>query len=328
MECLENIVGLKGGCADINSVAEVYLNSYVGHSELSKYVDTKEFANVDDLFRSLRADSVREVLAEINSYMRPNYIAKQVVSTQRFGVVGTRLQPIAAANELRGILYDRCTTYPTLAYRVNRVGFIGQVTGNVVITYRDGLTGQVLGTDTVAAVAGQEAWLYVNRKFAVTKLLVTFDATATAGYKTRTDCYIRNCGSCGTKRVNAHVNAYSVTAPIGTPLQTQTVNDMGGLMLEVGMECDHTIWLCGIRQALALPILYKMASRVMQYAIDQTDRNNTRTVRDIDKLADRGDAYEKDYEKHMKSVLQSVHVPQDPICYVCRRQSGLIQMIP
>jgi hypothetical protein len=328
MECLENIIGLQGGCADINSVAEVYLNSYVGHSELSSYVDTKEYANVDALFRSLRADAVREVLDEVNGHMRPNYVMKSVVNSQRFGVVGSRLEPVAAGAELRGILYDRCTTYPTLAYRVNRVGFIGQVTGSLVVTYRDGLTGQTLASDTIAVVAGQESWIYTNRKFAVTKLLVTFDATAAAGYKTRTDCYIRNCGSCGTKRVNSHVNAYAVTAPIATPTATVSVSDMGGLMLEVSMECDHSLWLCGFRQVLATPMLYKLAARVMQYAIDQTDRGNVRTVNKRDQLIDRGEAYENQYKESLTRLLKSVTIPNDPTCFVCRRQSGIFAAIP
>jgi hypothetical protein len=328
MECLESTIGLNGGCDSIASNANVYLNSKVGYTELAAYIDQNEFASVDDLFRSLRADSVRELVDEIQAHMNGQFISRTVINQQTIGVVGNTLMPISAGAQLRGVLFDRCSVMPMLNYRVTSVGFIGTYTGNVVITYRDALTGQSLGTDTVAAISGQTVTMQVNRLFDVAKLLVTFDATLVAGYQTKIDCYRSGCRICPSQSINAYVTAKPITAPTVTPTVTTSAASLGGLTLDVTMECNHSQWLCGIKQQIATPLLWKVAETVMRYALDQSTRSNTRTLIKREDIAARASSYAQEYRDSMDRALHRITLPNDPTCFHCDRRSGIYVSIP
>lgn len=328
MDCLKTLIGLQGGCADIAADASLYLNSKVTYYELSDYIDQNDYPSVDDMFTAMRSNAVDLFMAEYQTEMRPKYISATVISQQAFGNYDNGLVASGATPKLKGLLFDRCTNYPKLGYRVTNVGFIGSYTGNVTVLYYDGLTGKQLASDTIVAVAGELVKLNVNRLFNVTNLIIAYDATAINGYQTKIDNYLTGCRSCSKWRVNAHCTAKPITATIGTPLTNTVTNEMGGLILDVSMECDNESWLCGIKQQLAMPILFKIAELTMEYAITSSGRGNTRTMRDYDKLKERHGLYKSEYEKHLRLALDRAVIPNDPICFHCRKTNGIYVAIP
>ena len=322
MDCLKTLIGLQGGCADISADASLYLNSKITYSELSDYIDQNDYANVDSMFTSIRSNAVDLFLAEYQTEMRNKYVSKTVINQQTFGNYDNGLKSSAATAKLKGILFDRCTNYPQLGYRVTNVGFIGDHTGNITVLYYDGLTGKQLASDTIAAIAGELVKLNVNRLFNVTDLIIAYDATAIDAYQTKIDCYVTGCRSCSKWKVNAHCEAKPITATIGSPFSYTATNEMGGLVVDVSMECDNESWLCGIKQQLAMPIMFKIAELVMEYAITSSSRGNTRTMRDRKSLI------KSEYEKHLKLALSRAAVPNDPICFHCRKTNGVYVAIP
>jgi hypothetical protein len=328
MDCLKTLIGLKGGCADIAADASLYLNSKVKYNELADYIDQNDYPNVDEMFTSIRSDAVDMFLAEYQTEMQGKYIARTVINQQRLGNYSDGLKSSPAVAKLKGIEFDRCTNYPMLGYRVTRVGFIGNYTGDVDILYYDGLTGVLLASDTISAVAGQEVTLNVNRLFNVEDLVIAYDATLIEGYQTKIDCYLNGCRSCTPFRVNSHVTSRPITTPVGSPLDQTYSQEMGGLIVDVSMECDNQSWLCGIKQQLAMPLLFKIAELVMEYSISNSGRGNTRTMRDYDKLKERHGLYKSEYEKHLKLALDRAIVPNDPICFKCRKTDGIYVAIP
>jgi hypothetical protein len=326
MECLNNLVGLKGGCAEVTSGADVFINSRVTYSELSDYIDQKDHISVDELFDSLRKDAAREVLDEIQSFMQPNYIARTVRDVQTLGAYN-KLTTEPSDAIYKGVQLEKCSWGDNLAYRVGRIGFISQYTGNVVIKYFDGITGEELASDTIAAIAGKEVSMYVNRFFAVDKLNIFYDATSISSYRNTVDCYITGCVSCKWK-INAYSYAYAKTASLSNPVDVDSSNSMGGLIADVSLECDHTRWLCGIRQYLSTPMMWKVGELILRYAIDNSMRANTRTVRDVEKLVVRAESYRSEYQESMQRSLKRIQVPNDPMCYNCKRKSGIFVAIP
>lgn len=328
MECLNTLIGLRGGCADIAADASLYLNTKVTYQELSAIIDQNDYASVDDFFTELRETSVQFVLAEIQNHMREKYITRTVINQQILGNYSNGLTASAAAAIYKGLLIDRCTDYPKLGYRITSVGFIGSYTGNVVVKYIDGLTAEQLATDTISATNGVPVHLSVNRLFNVQNLLIVYDATGIGGYETRIDYGVNGCVSCSKWRVNKHATARPITAPLATPLSETYVSEMGGLMVSVSMECDHESWLCGIKQQVAIPILYKIAESAMEYAVTNSSRGNTKTMRDYDKLKERHGFYKAEYESAIKTALMRVILPNDPICFHCQKRNGIYQSIP
>ena len=66
MQCLETLVGLRGGCAEVTSDAGVFTDPYMTRGELAKFVDQNDYPNgVDELFQRLRET------AEASKYRLP-----------------------------------------------------------------------------------------------------------------------------------------------------------------------------------------------------------------------------------------------------------------
>jgi len=328
MECLKTLIGLRGGCAEIAADASLYLDSKVKYNELTQFIDQNDYDSVDDMFTSLRSDAVDMVLAEFQTQMQGKYIAQTVINQQTIGNYSNGLTASAATAELKGLTLERCTTFPNLGYRLTNVGFIGSYTSDVTVLYYDGLTGVQLGSDVITAVAGQLVKLDVNRLFNVQKLLVVYDATSIGGYQTKIANYIGSCASCVKHRVNKHVTARPITATIGTPLDKTYTSEMGGLIVDASMECDNTSWLCGIKQQLAMPMLFKVAELVMEYAISSSSRGNTKTMRDKESLVARHGLYKNEYDTFLKVALSRVVIPNDPICFSCKKTNGIFVSIP
>ncbi len=333
LECLSSLIGLRGGCEDISSDATTYLDNKVTYSELNDFVDQNDVANntVSKLFSSLREQAATELVTDINENMASRYVAKTVVQSQELGDMGTSLTASAASAVLKGIRLQQYTSYPSYNFRVNRLGFIGSYTGNVTVIYYDGITGEQLATDTIAAISGQRVELSVNREFRREVITIVYDATAIGGYKTTVQGGAGTCYSCrtaGKNKVNGYCYGQGMTAPIGTPLTPTYLNDMGGLSVWLSVECDHQSWLCNIKQQLAIPMLYKTAELAMEYAVSNTSRENTSTVRDRGALKERHMMYNEIYKDKIKKALAAIVVPNNPDCFVCKRMNRIAVQIP
>jgi len=77
-----------------------------------------------------------------------------------------------------------------------------------------------------------------------------------------------------------------------------------------------------------MPILFKVAELTLEYAISNSSRDNTRTMRDLDMLKERHGLYKSEYEKHLELALKRAVVPNDPVCFKCDRTNGVYVSIP
>lgn len=326
MECLANTIGLRGGCEDISTTADLYLDTKVTYRELSAFIDQNDHLSVSDLFSELRTQASKEVVDEVNAHMRGSYVAKTVIDNQKVGDTNTTLTASPAVAKLKGIRFEQYRGEYELLYRITKIGFIGSYNGNVTVTYYDGITGQSLATDTIVAVSGQLVEKVVNRVFRKEVITIAYDATAINAYQTYPS-YYRACYTCPPNRVNSYCSAIPITAPVGSPLSYTSTNEMGGLYIWLNMECDHETWMCEIKQHLGMPMLYKVAELAMEYAL-HTGRANTNVVRDYDRLKERQSMYHEQYESSMKRALSAISLPNDNLCFVCRRTNRIGVQIP
>jgi hypothetical protein len=326
MECLETLVGLHGGCAAVTSDAATYTAPHVQRRELELIVDQNDYSSVDDLFADLRRQAAKELIANVQAAFGGRYLAHTVIDQQTIGDAGTTLTASPAlAGGYKGLKLQRYNEFPNVGYRVTRLGFLGQVTGNITFSFVDGLTGQVLGTKVIAAVAGQQVNVNVNALYRVRTLLIVYPAT-NAGYVTRTGWGSDCCSCVDFCRLNALAQAIPITS---TTLPTVTVtNDMGGMSVDVSMECDHQTWLCGIREQMAMPMMWKVCELAMGYGLFNTGRSNTKTVRDNDQLQSRQMMYRDNFTEAMKLALAQVKLPDDPWCFECVRSNRIAVAIP
>ena len=325
MECLESLIGLRGGCAEISSEAATYVEPHLQRRELESIIDQNDYASVDALFADLRSQAANELISNVQSALRDKFIAHTIIEQQTIGDAGTTLTASPAGVGYKGLKLQRYNEIPNVGFRVTRLAFLGQVTGNITFSFVDGLTGQVLGTKVVACVAGQMVSVNVNALYRVRTLLIVFPAT-NAGYKTMTG-WGSDCCSCKDYcRLNSLAQAIPITA---TTLPTvAATNEMGGLIVDVSMECDTQSWICGIREQMAQPMMWKICELAMAYALFSTGRNNTSTVRDRDKLQERQMMYRDNFAEAMRLSLLQVRLPDDPWCFECVRTNRIAVAIP
>jgi len=307
----------------------VWLDDKVTYSELEDIISQKDHLSIDAMFTSWREQASREVVQAVHEAFKDRYNNRSVVGASLIGQTGDKLKPVAVAPVTRGLRFYRCHEWPSVAYRLTQVGFIGQVTGNVVLTYYDGITGQVLGTDTIAAIAGQNVTLTVNRLFRGVRILnIGYDATATAAYTTNVCSSV--CYTCpNAHRVNSLTDGYGFTSDVGNVLSNlKNSNDAAGLSVVMALECDSEGWMCSIRQNFAMPMLWKVAELAVEYAIFNTNRNNTKVLRDHDLLKERQLMYRENFDRSMAQAVKTVVLPNDPVCFKCNRRSRIAVAIP
>lgn len=330
MECIENILGLKGGCADLSSTQSVFVNSNVSYNELAQVVDSNEQATVEDFFRERRALAVREMVAEIQDFNRPSYKFPTVVIGGIAGEETEEMDLSQVTSGLVGVSLKRRDPNTYLRYKVTELMLFMNYTGNVVVNAYDLDTGQVLATATVATVAGAISTAYVEWSFSHRNIAILYDATGKPAYRVR--LHGGGCATCsdGWVHCNRAVTGRMTKVATGDPVTNvaaRPANDMGGLKVRYNVECDHETWLCSLRSHLALPLTWKTAELVMEYALFQTARENRTTKLDRNQTEARQLMYREKYTEAMKRLFQTVKTPQEPFCFECKRTSKYVTML-
>lgn len=330
MQCIENILGLKGGCAELAATQNVFLNSSVTYGELGNIVDSNEQDSIEDFFRERRALAVRELLAEIQDHNRSSYKFPTVIVNEVAGNETDNLQTSSATSGLVGVAFKRRDPNTYLTYRITEVMLFLNYTGDVAVTAYDLDTGAALASHTVSAVAGQISTAFVEWNFSNRNIAVLYDATGKQGY--RTLLHGHGCGTCtgGWVNCNRAVTGRQTKVAAGdavTNTNARVSNDMGGLKVRYNVECDHATWLCSLRAHLALPLLWKTAELVMEYALFQTVRENRSTKLDRTQTEARQLMYREKYGEAMKRLFANMNIPTDSLCFNCKRKSKYVTML-
>lgn len=332
MECLENVLGMKGGCAELASTQSVFINASVTIAELGQITDTNETASVDEFFRERRAMAVREMVDAIQDHNRPSYIFKSIVANEVAGWETDELELSVETADLVGVSLKRKDPNEYLRYRVTEIMLFLNSTGNVTVTAYDLDTGVTLASVVVATVAGQISTEYVDWSFRNRNVAILYNSTAKAPYKTM--LHGSGCSTCkggGWLNCNKAVTGRATTVAIGDAVingNTSLGQDMGGLKVRYSVDCDHETWLCSIRASLALPILWKTAELIMEYGIFQTSRENRSTKLDRTQLEKRQIMYHEKYSDAMERLFKTMNYPKDSTCFVCKRTSKYVTMLP
>ncbi len=329
MDCIENVLGLKGGCTELSSTQSVFLNSYVNYNELAQIVDGNEQSSVDDFFRERRALAVQQIIAEIQDYNRPSYKFPSIVVNDVAGEETEDLEASQVTSGLVGLALKRRDPNTYLMYRVNELMLFLNYTGNVTVLAIDLDTGVTLESTVIATTAGVITSKYVEWLFPNRNIAIVFDATGKNGYRTR--LHGDGCAACnnGWVSCNNAVNGKQVKFPalVVTNNTALGASDLGGLKVRYNVECDHATWLCSIRANLAIAMLCKTSELIMEYAIFQTARENVKTKLDRTLVEKRQLMYNSKYAEAMTRLFSTMTPPSDPKCFVCKRTSKYVTML-
>ena len=332
MECIENTLGLKGSCAELDSTQSLFINSSVTFNELAQIADGNESAGVDAFFTERRGMAVRELISEIQDHNRPSYVFKSIVDNDVIGEETDELATSKVTSGRVGVSLKRRDPNLYLRYRITEVMLFLNTTGNVTVTAYDLDTGATLGSVVVATTAGVISTAYVEWNFRQRNVAVLYDMTAKQPFLT--ELHGQGCGTCkggGWVNCNSMVTGRATSVPVSGAVTNNTVTigkDMGGMKLRYNVECDHETWLCSLRATLALPLLWKTAELIMEYGLFSSGRENRSTKLDRPQMEKRQSMYRDKYTEAMQRIFTTMNTPQEPFCFVCRRTSKYITQLP
>lgn len=160
---------------------------------------------------------------------------------------------------------------------------------------------------------------------------MVYDSEGINSYRTvlRTDC----SGCSDPFITNQYLRIKGLKLPELLPKIVSNVSaqtDTAGMSIEYSVQCNHSDYLCTMNNMIALPVLYKTAAELMEYAlnISVNTRTNTTTTINRDVLKDRYEFYESKYREFMKVLLDNILIPSDEKCFVCNQKSAHKIILP
>lgn len=326
MACLDNIVGIKGACSDTASDSGLYLDDVnVTLRELESYV-TADYPNASELALGKIKFAARTVEQQVHSYFQGKYITRTVIEGTRIGFEQLNKEQVSGvAGEMRGIDMEYYGEDSYLDFFLSELSLFVNYTGDVAVQVYDLIQGKLLDTITVAAVAGERVTVYPQKKYENNRrrirIGIFYDTEGVTSYKTTTS--LTACKACEFGRHERFAgNLWARAGKISTggafiPENVNGAADTAGLSIVYNLTCNNRSWLCSVGNVLGLPILYRSAADLMAFALDYSDRQNSRSTLDFERLERRRQRYEEMYTDAMRSVLPNMSLPNDSRCFAC-----------
>lgn len=329
MACFDNIISHKGGCT---SVSGLLLDQLVTVREVEQYVSDNVTAAH---FISEKIDfAVTVVKNEAINNFQKYYIPRTIVDDKRAGFFQQDKVLNAAEAKMKGLELELCRQDTYYELYVSKIETYFDYTGNVSVLVVDTMTGQTLDTITVASVAGQVVETYVGKAYKAEKrkrrIGFVYDATSIGNYKT--SLIGEGCTACNHNKysISGLVEGRNIQYNVGsTPTLSNITSgsDTAGISVRYNVSCDSESWLCNYRNMLALPILYRTAELIMEYALYNSERFNS-SADQKSRLNERLLKYHEDYRKSLETVLKNILPPTDGICFECKRTAKYVTTLP
>jgi hypothetical protein len=334
MNCLENIVGIRGLCGgDTTPNSIYYINDLagIGIKEADAAMDA-EYANAYDFLKS-KIDLAGDLIAsKMRSYFNPRFKGGSVIEQHTVGIFQQNLNVAnAQATYLVGknfYIYRN----PYFNLHLSKIGLHVDIQGNVDVFVYDLTSNKLLDTIVVAATAGEVSYVDVSKTYATEgqtmNLFIGYAATF-ASYKT--NLTLNGCRTC--RSPYTYSNPYiSVTSSkilaasnkVDENLDSNSNND--GLSVTYSISCTFDPFVCSVKHMLAEAIWYKAGAMIAEELKYSKRFNSIVTLYKAD-ATELIAMYEEKMMESLNSTLQNMRVP-DNYCFECNKRVKLTLNLP
>lgn len=302
---------------------------------MEKFLDAPH-DTVSDLFNERYSMAVNEVKTDVYTHFQGSYITRSIIDSKRIGLFDEhRAASAAIASTYKGVEVRMNQSASSMKFVLSGLTFYSDHSGNIDVKVYNTISGELLDTITVAAVADEMITVDVLKEYSSNLeplyLGFVYDSTGIAAFKSTVG--LTGCSSCSNTAYHS-VNAWLQTRAINNSTGSDVVqdnitgtSDTGGLSIVYSVECDHENWMCNQKSILSRPILYKTAEMLMEYALYGSDRFNDHNTRKQDYI-DRQLMYKEKYDELMVSVLNNMVLPTNDPCLQCKRTNRMITSLP
>lgn len=310
--CLNNFIGVK--CLTPGTpTSGLYINDleglnlkYAANIADSDFISGLQFLNEKIQF------ATKLVISDLTRYSLPYFRMNSIVDELSIGDWASN--NLAPQNVDRGVKID---VKRSRMLRIN-VSNIKIKLGNAATTHNvfieDGIN---IETYTFTTDANGEAEINLNYTSTTQTIYVYMNDT---GINVNNSSIKNGCG-CSSKS-GQYISAYGWNG-------TGNSNSTYGLKVQATALCDNNEFACILGAKLGLPILYRSGIEILHEGV-ATDRLNSLTLLDTDKINFLLENWTAEYDKQMKMLIESL--PQllrriDECCIVCN-QNKYIQGLP
>lgn len=323
--CLLNVIALDASCSPVAPTSGIYASKAgITRSYLTEII-TKDYASVEALFKDKLSLAIDIITNQIHAIFQPRYRAKSVVDGFKMGFPVENKVIVPSVATYKGILFDMSSESSYVDFFISELSLFVNYTGTVQVNVFDLIQGSVIDTITVDAVAGKITTIYPQKLYRSSKrklqLYFAYDASSINSFKTQSSS--NGCTSCSGHMIS---NSYETMGAFAMELSASAVrssmipaSDTGGLSITHSLQCNHTEWICANSNLLSNTILFKTASLLHEFALNESPntRFNTTEGLNADLIDRRMKNAEMQYLAWMDNHAGSMVLPNDQLCYQC-----------
>jgi hypothetical protein len=301
--CLENFIGVK--CLSTDPKSGLWINDLEGiNIRMAADIADSGYMSGLQLLEKKIEFATELVMQELSGYLLPYFRINSAIDEMKLGEYNSNYLPAAS--------FDRGLKIVTKNTRMMRL-FVGEVKiriqqANFSHSFQivDGLYSTSFSFTTDA---NGEASVFANYMSKSREIYILMDNTSinVADTDVKAGC---SCSSKSSQFILA--NGWG-----GSNVSSNAF----GVMAQITAECKTDELMCIIAPHLRFPILYKSGFEIVKEA-KATDRLNSVTLLDEEKINFLYDEFKKDYEKHMTIIINQL--PElfkriDDICVICNQ---------
>jgi hypothetical protein len=284
-QCFQNLVGITDTCNPPSGLSLKQIG--ITTKEVGDFINS-DYESAEELIEDKIDLATKKVSDRITNHLSEFMRSSSVIESARLGFPQDNLQ-LVTGGDLRGIRIELKNETSFLDLFISSLSLQVNYTGQVSIYVFDLMQNKLIDTLSMNAVSGELSHLVVNKTYPSTRrklnLAFVYDASSISSYKT----YIKQgyCSTCTGSSYDAGINNYIkaggikvVSASVKTYENTTSIDNTAGMSLIYSLQCNPTEWLCSFSNLMAMPIAYKTAYNIMEYAVNVSKRLNSSTLID------------------------------------------------
>lgn len=315
-DCISELIGLKTVCE--TPECKLWVNDIGIDRRFIEQIITSDFKGVSDFFDSQRRLAQKDITGMIHSYMMPKYYVSSVISEGKIGFVdGGYKNPEGTWQGVHIMMDD--SDYMTY---ISKVGVSVNYTGSVAICAFDTETGEMISSNIVEAIAGTTIKVPVKILLNRNSIFIGYQS---AGQHRATKLSRDLC--CGKKSKTC--STFKISGAYGELDSLNTTDSTGGLILEYSVSCDHESWICRNANALILPMFYRVAQNIYQFALTHSKHNriNSSVTVNSEQMERSLEWATEKFNQSMNDAMKGLKLPNNR-CFNCNEFARSVLSLP
>ncbi len=328
MSCFDNIIAIKSTCNGVSGSSGIFIEDIgITANEAGFYINS-EYKNGAELITDKLRFATDIIRKTISNHFSGHIISKSLIDSQTLGQYQDNLQmKSGVVATLGGISLTLNNSQSYYNVFVNEISLQVNVTQDINVLVYDLMTGLLLDTIVVSAVANKIVSKTINKTYSSPKkkldLIFVYDTEGINSNTTQISGSGINgsCLSCsGYKFSNYYISSSAILLDeTGTKVRNSltTSQHTFGLSINYSIQCSIENWLCEIANLMALPILYKTGELIMDYATLYSKRQTSSVNIDAEQNERRRLAYQIAFNEAIDATIKKINLPAYDPCFKC-----------